>query len=76
MVNSILKQAFRDLRLSWFNHHLKSRPHERDWEDEEREKLREEQNLRLWKKYSEDTEEIIEGKERAISPRCMRDLKH
>lgn len=66
--------AFRELRLAWFNAHLKSKPHEREWETEESEKRREEDNAELKEIFDEQTEAIILGEKLPISPRCSNDL--
>lgn len=70
-----LEKAFRQLRLAWFNYHMKHKPHEREWEDEEDEKLRESYNKVLFDHYNEQTEDIIKGIDRPISPRCGWDLE-
>lgn len=68
------EKAFRELRECWFNSHLRSHPHERDWEDEERDEIRKKQNESLKARYDADTEAIIRGESRPISPRCGADL--
>jgi hypothetical protein len=73
-MGDLLEESFRKLRLAWFNHHLKRTAHERIWEDEEASMLRDKQNLELFEKYSSDTEDIIKGIRRPISPRCGYDL--
>lgn len=71
-----LLKNFRELRKAWFYNHLASYEHERDdsYENDDRRKFREEQNESEWLKYSEQTEDIIAGKDRCLTPTCLNDL--
>tara|TARA_R110002167_G_scaffold112234_1_gene284544 strand:- start:44 stop:307 length:264 start_codon:yes stop_codon:yes gene_type:complete len=74
-VHGIVIDAFRELRETWFNAHLRSRAHDREWEDETAGELRERQNTALKKRYDEQTESIIAGDgELPIAPRCAHDM--
>jgi len=69
--------AFRKLREAWFNAHLKSNPHEREWEDETDAFIRNEDNVKTKRQFDEDTEAILRGEDRVIAPRCLADMgKH
>ena len=68
------EKAFRQLREHWFNSELRSRPHEREWEDETQEELRERNNAAIKAKFDADTEAILRGEDRPINPRCGADL--
>jgi hypothetical protein len=70
-----LEEAFRQLRTYWFKAHLLSVPHEREWEDEDRMQLRDQQNQTTRKKFDQHTEEIITGHYRPLAPRCGYDLE-
>jgi hypothetical protein len=74
--NETIENAFRELRLAWFNSKLKSYPHERDWESESKEELRNKWNDELWQQYNQQTEDIINGLDRPISPRCGYDIEN
>ncbi len=71
-----LEKAFRELRDAWFNAHLRSYAHEREWEDEDREASREESNNYLKARYDEQTEAIIRGELLPISPYCSNDMSN
>jgi hypothetical protein len=73
-VEGIVINAFRELRLAWFNAHLRRNPHEREWENEEAEKQREEDNAELKEKFDAQTEAIILGEKFKRNPRCYNDL--
>lgn len=75
---SHIANAFRQLRNQWFIHHLKSYPHEREWESEEDGELREKMNVEHKGLFDQQTESIINGQlftENALSPRCWNDLE-
>ena len=69
-----LEHAFRELRTAWFNRHLRSHAHEREWEDDEHKERRERNNQGLKFQYDTDTEAIINGVDRPIAPTCGADL--
>jgi len=71
---SHLEKAFRQLREHWFNSHLKSYSHEREWEDESQSDYRDKINAALKAKYDEHTEAILRGEDRPLNPRCGADL--
>ena len=66
--------AFRALRAAWFSTCLRSRPHEREWETNEREQLRQDWNVKMCAKFSEQTERILAGEYFDIAPSCAADL--
>jgi hypothetical protein len=68
------EKAFRELRETWFCVRLKSYSGEREWEDEERALIRENQNDESKKRYDNDTEAILRGEEAPVSPSCCADL--
>lgn len=63
-----LENAFRELRLKWFNRVLRSYSQERVWEDEEEYDLRIKHNELLLEKYNEQTERIINGEKLDVAP--------
>ena len=65
---------FRKLREAWFISELKSHAHEREWESEDREAIRQEQNKRLKQKFDEQTEGLLLGVCRQIAPKCLAEL--
>jgi hypothetical protein len=69
-----LQQLVRDLRQGWFMSQLYSRAHEREWESEEDENLRNERNERLHMKYTNRTERILRGEKECLLPRCEADM--
>lgn len=69
-----LEKSFRGLRGAWFNSHLYRSAHERVSETEEEEEYRNRSNKELKIKYDEDTEAIIRGESRALSPTCEYDM--
>lgn len=69
-----LIDAFRELRLAWFNKNLRSYSHERDWEDEEKSEQREKDNEEKLKIYNEQTEKIINGAGYNVAPTCGMEL--
>jgi hypothetical protein len=71
---SLAEKAFRELRESWFYSKLFSRPHDRIWEDESDEEIRDKYNKSLKEKYDQDTEAILRGEDRIISPHCAASL--
>ncbi len=71
---ALLANAFRTLRAAWFETHLQSRPHEREWERPDANLARELHNAELWKQFSAQTEEIIQGHDRPVTPTCAADL--
>ena len=71
---SNLEKKFRDLREAWFNAHLRSYAHEREWESEAKERLRDERNVDVKVIYDRQTEEIIAGHDRPLTPSCGADL--
>lgn len=64
------EKAFRQLREDWFNIQLRLRPHERIWETEADEEIREQNNAKMKAKFDEDTEAILRGEDRPMNPRC------
>lgn len=71
-----LAEAFRELRVVWFNAKLRSYAHEREWEDEEVEARRKQNNADLRKEFDEQTERIIAGSEPVpIAPRCHANME-
>lgn len=74
MMNDSLADMFRKLRESWFNSKLLFTPHEREWEDETKTELRERDNAKMKSEFDEDTEALIRGEDRPISPRCWADF--
>ena len=64
----MLIDKFRELRKFWFNYHLKSYAHEREWEDKHSQIKRQKENENLWQQYSQQTEDIINGLDRCIAP--------
>lgn len=71
---SIAETAFRTLRKTWFDTKLRSYPHEREWEDDTRASLREENNENMRKLYDKQTEQILAGENKPIAPRCHNDM--
>jgi hypothetical protein len=71
----MLEDAFRKIRESWFNRHLYSRSSEREWEDEDRELSRNESNKYYKEIFDQDTEDIILGKNRCISPTSIFEMQ-
>lgn len=69
-----LDEAFRILRGSWFNSHLRSNSHERVWENEEEGDAREKRNEELKKRFDEETEAIINGEPYSVDPYCEHDM--
>ena len=69
-----LDDAFRVLRRAWFSTQLYSSSHEREWESEEREAIREANNVEMWQLFDAQTEAIIAGVEYQIAPHCWNDL--
>jgi len=69
-----LEDSFRELRRAWFNRVLRFNAHEREWEDEDREKMREDNNRLMQQQYDTDTEAIIAGEDRPLTPGCWNDL--
>jgi hypothetical protein len=69
------EDAFRNLRNAWFNKVLKSRAHEREWEDQEAEDRREMNNARKRYAFDIQTEEILRGEDRCIAPICINDMR-
>lgn len=70
--------AFRKLREVWFWRHLASHSHEREWEDEKRQKLRESQNEDTKQLFDKQTEMILSGHdvpERWLAPTCGYDMR-
>jgi len=72
-LNHIAK-AFRELREEWFNSHLRSHAHEREWETETQEVLRELDNDKTKQNYDIQTEFIIAGGTCPVQPRCLNDM--
>lgn len=68
------EDAFREIRLAWFNRIIKSYSHERIWEDEEALDLRDKQNKELLEKYNDQTERIINGENLNITPYSSYDI--
>ena len=66
--------SFRKLRNAWFNSILRFHAHEREWESEEHEKVRETNNRKMKEKFDKQTELIINGSEKSIAPYCWNDL--
>jgi len=64
-----VEKAFRELREAWFSAIIKSCEHEREWEEESQSRAREKHNKSLKVRYAEDTEAIVRGHVRAVSPR-------
>lgn len=71
---TIAEDAFRRLREYWFDNKMASHAHERVWEDEETERIRNDWNTCVKKQYDKDTEEILAGKPINVAPRCPADL--
>ena len=70
----LLEQAFKELREKWFNAHIKSHPHEREWEDEDASLRRELHNEEVKMAYDQDTVAILNGEDRPIAPYCCNDF--
>jgi len=68
------KKLIRHLRENWFLAIIHHWPPEREWEDEEAGVLRVEYNHRMREKFDADTEAILRGGMRMLSPRCSNDL--
>jgi len=66
---------FRMLRGEWFDAHLMSHSHEREWETEEQERLRAEQNARTRFVYDKETEALLRGEGYCVAPTCPNDLR-
>ena len=66
--------AFRQLRTAWFNKVLKSYTSEREWENNEDQLERLNRNLDLKTLYDQQTEQIIDGKQRCVAPKCANDV--
>jgi len=73
--NSSLATAFRELRNAWFNSQLRSHPHEREWENEGAEVLRESRNSELKAQYDRQTEVIVVGLPAPVCPTCAMDME-
>ena len=69
-----LDDAFRELRQAWFMHILKENGPEREWETTDGENARGERNLELHKRFTNQTEAIINGANRCIAPHCKADM--
>lgn len=70
-----LAESFRQLRRAWFRAKLQSYAHEREWEDESHELMREKNNAEMEVEFARQTEQIINGdKNVAIAPRCWNDI--
>ena len=74
MAYDIIVKAFRKLRDEWFKNHLRSNAHEREWETEEHELIRESQNKELKVQFDQQTELTIAGKSMPIAPRCAYEM--
>ena len=68
------EEAFRKMRDAWFDSRLASAAHEREWESEDREKQREDDNRQMRVIYDRQTDEILAGVDRCLTPRCWNDL--
>lgn len=79
---SNLERAFRQLREAWYNEHIKSYAHEREYEDEESTELRELQNEESKAMFDAQTEFIIENEyydeldARLVYPSCGYDMSY
>jgi len=69
-----INTAFKEIRSKWFEKHIMSKAQERVWESEEEEIGRETHNKELRKLYDKDTELIIDGQDRPITPTCSFDI--
>jgi len=72
-----LENAFRTLRRAWFDAHLRSDAHEREWETEEQERRRNLRNAELLAVFDADTERIIASgaaNVRIVCPTCANDI--
>lgn len=69
-----LQAAFRELREAWFENHLKSHAHEREWESEDQATARHQQNVYLKRKFDQQTEGIICGELNCVAPYAPIDL--
>jgi hypothetical protein len=64
-----LENAFRIIRESYFNRHIRRTAHEREWETEEQEDTREQLNEELRRNYDLQTQAIIDGSDNySITP--------
>ena len=68
------EKAFVQLREIWFNRQLKSRSHEREWEDEDASLRRELHNEEIKRVFDKDTRAILDGEDRPIAPYCANDF--
>ena len=67
-------EAFAHWRKAWFDGHLRSYAHDREWETESQEAARNQANEELSKKFNAQTRGIIAGEPWTIAPRCLADL--
>lgn len=68
-------RAFRELRETWFNYKIRHDGHEREWESEEAQSMREKHNAEMKAMYDMQTELIIKGEKAPISPTCLFDMR-
>ncbi len=69
-----VEEAFRELRAAWFNRVLRSEACEREWESESQEDLREQLNAAMRRAYDADTNAILRGENRAVTPYFMAEV--
>jgi hypothetical protein len=68
------EKAFVELREKWFNSHIKTCSHEREWEDEEASIRRKLYNEEMKRVFDKDTEAILNGEDRPVAPYCANDF--
>jgi hypothetical protein len=69
-----LQALFIHMRAAWFSCHLQSWPSEREWVDEEHETARRKANAALLLQFDQQTQEILSGKERNLTPLCAAEM--
>ena len=69
-----LEHHFKELRREWFRKSLYIFGPERESEHSDVEVLRAQRNGEMWRIYNEQTEEIIDGADHPVAPKCYDDL--
>lgn len=68
------QQLFRQLRSSWFDRVLQSKPQEHQWEEPEEAEARAEDNAERRELYDRQTEALLNGhRQFPVTPYCLND---
>jgi len=73
--NGFLIESFKELRECWYHSNLHLYAHERIWEDEEDEEIRERSNRTIKELFDKQTNDLINGIRRPIAPHCENDMR-